>query len=159
MQFYTVIGAILVAACGLEGARRLNGSVESELVRLRACISLFRYVRSQIDLYALPIGEIFERCDREALLLCGWTAEEPPSTFGELFDCVRIGDKEAEKIIFEFCSDFGKNYREEQLKRCDGCISALERRGECLSGEVPNKKKLNLTLCLCASAALIILLI
>ena len=159
MQFYTVAGAILVVLCGLEGARRLNKSLEADLVCVDAYVCLFRYVRSQIDCYALPIGEIFERADAELLFACGWRREEAPRALDELFSCCFVSDKEAKSVISEFCSDFGRNYREEQLKRCDACITALERCRERLEGEAPDKKKLNLTLLLCASAALVILLI
>lgn len=159
MQFYTVAGAIIVSACGLEGARRLNRSAESNVSGVGAYLSFLRYVRSQIDCYALPICEIFERCSRELLFSCGWRCEEAPKSFEELFSCARITDKEAKNIISEFCSDFGRNYREEELKRCDFCITALEKCRERLAAEVPNKKKLNLTLCLSSALAIIILLV
>ncbi len=159
MQFYTAAGAILILLAGLEGARRLCKSAEKEVAGVDAYLSLLRYVRTQIDCYALPIGEIFKRCSDELLFLCGWRQKEAPSSFDELIASARIADKEAKNIIFEFCSDFGRNYREEQLKRCDWSINALEKCRERLAGEVPNKKKLNLTLCLSASAALIILLL
>ena len=159
MQFYAVVGAILVLLAGLEGARRLNRSAEEDLARVDAYLSLLKYVRTQIDCYALPIGEIFGRCSEELLYTCGWSQKGSPSTVDELFSCNKISDKEAKNVIFEFCSDFGRSYREEQLKRCDSCINSLEKCRERLAGEVPNKKKLNLTLCLSASAALIILLL
>ena len=110
-------------------------------------------------MFALPIGEIFQGCSRELLRSCGWRKEECPRSTEELFACCKINDKEARRIISEFCSDFGRNYREEELKRCDFCITALEKCRERLTGEVPNKKKLNLTLCLSSALALIILLI
>ena len=159
MQFYTVAGAIVLLTAGLEGARRLCKMAEDDIFGVDAYLSFLRYVRTQIDCYALPIGEIFERCSKELLYSCGWRQESAPHTFEELFSCNHISDKEAKNVIFEFCSDFGRNYREEELKRCDSCITALEKCRERLAREVPNKKKLNLTLCLSASVALIILLL
>lgn len=159
MQFFTAAGAIVLALCGLEGARRLNKSAEDDVSGALAYLSLISYVRSQIDKYALPIGEIFQGCSRELLFSCGWRKEECPRSTEELFACCKINDKEARRIISEFCSDFGRSYRDEELRRCDSSIAALKRCNERLCGEVTNKKKLNLTLCLSGSLALIILLI
>ena len=159
MQFYTAIGAIVIAWCGLEGARRLNRRVQSDICVIDAYISLLRYIRTQIDCYALPIGEIFEKCDWSLLSLCGWERKDTPSEFKELFFHSNIRDKMTRDIISEFSADFGRNYRDEELKRCEGCIAALEAERVRLATEMPNRKKLNLTLCLSASLALIILFV
>ena len=159
MQFFTVAGAIVVALCGLEGARRLNKSVDADLSGVSAYLSLLYYTRTQIDLYALPVSEIFERCSHELLFSCGWCEESVPSSFDELFDCCKINDKEAKKVIMDFCRGFGRNYREEELRRCDSSIALLTQCHERLFSEMTNKKKLNFTLCLSGSLALIILLI
>lgn len=159
MQIFSLIGAMIIAWCGIEGARRLNHQVQSDINIIDAYVVLLRYVRAQIDCYALPISDIFHRCDRELLFLCGWSMEEGPKNFKELFLCSYIRDKMARSIISEFCADFGQNYRDEQLKRCDVCISSLEVCRERMASEVWNRKKLNLTLCLSGSFALIILLV
>ena len=159
MQFLTAAGAILVALCALEGARRLNRGIDEDLSGVDAYLALLHYVRSQIDQYALPLGEIFERCSRDVLSSCGWREERAPLGFDELYSCCRIDDKDAKKVISEFCVGFGRNYREEELRRCDFAIETLGRCHRRLVGEASKKKKLNLTLCLCGAAALIILLI
>ena len=159
MQFFTVAGAIVVLLCALECARRLNKSADADLCTVDAYLSLLRYARSQIDMYALPVGEIFARCSRELLGSCGWLDERTPESFDELFSSCEISDKEARNIVFEFCSEFGKNYREEELRRCDFAINALEGCRERIFSELAKKKKLNITLCLSGALALIILLI
>ena len=159
MQFYTVIGAIVIAWCGVESARRLNRGVQDDIRVIDAYLSLLRYIRTQIDCYALPIGEIFEKCDGVVLSNCGWKREGAPREFKELFLCSDVRDKTTANIISEFCTDFGRNYRDEELKRCEGCIESLEAERTRLVSEMPNRKKLNLTLCLSASLALIILFV
>ena len=159
MTFYTVAGAALIVAAALECARRLCRRAEEDIRGVCAYLSLLRYIRTQVDCYALPIGEIFEKCSSDLLVSCGWRGDDPPNTLCELFSYSKIRDGEARGIIFGFCSDFGRNYREEELKRCDASIISLEKCRERLAGEVPNRKKMGLTLCLCASAALIILLL
>ena len=159
MQFYTVAGAVILAFCGLEGAKRLNRNMDGEIAYTEAFIALLRYVRGQIDCYALPIGDIFSRCDRELLSTCGWQGELAPRSFDELMPHCFVSDGEAKSAIVEFVADFGKNYREEQLKRCDGCISCLERARDRLVHKARERKRLNFTICLCSSLALIILLV
>lgn len=150
---------MIIAACGIESARRLNYKAQADINMIEAYLSLLRYTRGQIDCYALPIGDIFEKCDGERLWACGWREPVHPRGFDELFLCSNINDKTTRDVVLEFCSDFGQNYREEQLKRCDFCISALESRKDELLSRLSDKKKLNLALCLSASLAVIILLV
>ena len=159
MQFYTIVGAFIIALCGVESAKRLNISAERDIAAADAFLKLLRYARAQIDCYALPVRDIFERCGMEMLSLCGWREDRFPDTFLELYSNCYISDKGVRGIILEFCSDFGQSYREEQLKRCDACISELEGRKSELSFEAPKQKRLNVTLCLGASVAVIILLV
>ena len=154
-----LIGSGMILVCSIFFTISHRRFEEKKLRTLDGLIALITYIKGQVDCYALPIGEIFERADAELLFACGWRREEAPQALDELFSCCFVSDKEAKSVISEFCSDFGRNYREEQLKRCDACITALERCRERLEGEAPDKKKLNLTLLLCASAALVILLI
>ena len=128
MQFYTVIGSVIIAWCGIESAKRLNREIQRDIRIVDAYLSLLRYIRTQIDLYALPIGEIFEKCDKAMLFSCGWKGEELPKDFRELFLCGNIRDKMTKEIISEFCADFGRNYREEELKKC-GFIQENDTKG------------------------------
>ena len=159
MQFYTVIGSVIIAWCGIESAKRLNREIQRDIRIVDAYLSLLRYIRTQIDLYALPIGEIFKKCDKTMLFSCGWKSEELPKDFRELFLCGNIRDKMTKEIISEFCADFGRNYREEELKRCEVYIESLEIQRGRLASEIPNRKKLNITLCVSVSLALIILFV
>jgi hypothetical protein len=113
----------------------------------------------QIDCYALPIDEILKRCEGEVLFRCGWISEERPGDLLELFYAVRINDKAVYKTVLDFCSDFGRNYREEQLKRCDVSLCELQERRDQLRSDFQNRKKLNYTRWLSGAAALIIFLL
>ncbi len=161
MIIYKVFGALFLILSAFLTALTLTRSYELEIRTVEGYIELIRYVRTQVDIYALPIDEILKRCDGELVLRCGGDVRYPPKDMLELFSGARasIKDKASQKVILEFCSDFGRNYREEELKRCDASISVLEARRDALRGDVQNKKKMCYTLSLSAAAALIILLI
>ncbi len=159
MILFKVLGALFLVLSASSAAVVINRGYDLEIRTIEGYIELIRYIRTQIDLYALPIDEILKRCDDELILRCGGDAFERARDISELFSGASVRDKAAQKEIEEFCSDFGRNYREEQLKRCDASISALDARREALRGDVQNKKKMSYTLSLSAAAALIILLI
>ncbi len=156
------LGALFLVLSAFEAARTLSRTYELEILTIEGYIELIRQVRTEVDIYALPIDEILKRCDGELLLRCGKEEDKTPEDLISLFSGAggkRIKDKVAYKEIFEFCSDFGHNYREEELKRCDASIAMLEARRDVLRGDVHNKKKMSYTLALSAAAALVILLI
>ena len=161
MLFYSITGALTVLACGIELSRRLNRAADRELCEADKYVALLRYIRVQIDCFALPISEILKRADRELLEGCGWSDEIPPESLYLLFTradaCAKDG--KIQRILLEFCEDFGKSYLEDQIRRCDDFISLLLERRAVLANELSSKKKLNSTLCISGSLALIILLI
>ena len=63
------------------------------------------------------------------------------------------------KYFWKNFSDFGKYYRDEQVKRCEICLSMLEEHAEKIRDELKSKKKLNTTLIMSACIALAILLL
>ena len=140
-------------------SRRLNERVAENLSALERYISLLHYIKAQVDCFVLPISDILKRADGEMLFGCGWRGDVPPSSLEELISRASLDDSAAQSILLEFCSDFGKSYLDDQLRRCDHYISLLEDRREILGRELPSKKKLNSTLCISAALAIVILLI
>ena len=159
MQFCSLAGAIIILACGFELSRRLNKRYSERLSSAEAYLALLRYIRSQIDCYALPIGDILERADKDLLIRCGWRMEDSPRSLEELLEKSESVDFGANPLLREFCLDFGNNYRDEQLRRCDHYINALSDISDALARELPSKKKLNSTLCISGALAVVILLI
>ena len=157
MHLFTLIGTATILACGIEGARRLNGMAQKEVSLIDAYVTLVRYITVQIDCFARPIGDILKNCDKKILETCG--IQNEASDLFELFSCCELSDKDALSIFGSFCSEFGKSYLDEQLKRCEICVSSLEKRKEELSSELQKKKKVNFTLCISGAICLIILLL
>ena len=159
MLLYSLAGAVVILACGIETARRLNAKISKEENRIEKYITLLRYIRSQIDCFALPICDILGRADRELLLSCGWSGDTPPRSLEEMLGEASLEDNASQSVLLEFCRDFGKSYLDEQVRRCDHYISFLEERREAINKDLPRKKKLNSTLCISGALAVIILLI
>ena len=159
MLLYKALGAIVIFVCGIETARRLNARLTGENERTEKYILLLRYIKVQIDCFALPIGEILARTEGSLLAGCGWRSESAPTSLDEMLTEAGLGDRTSQGILLEFCKDFGRSYLDEQIRRCDHYITLLEERQVSVGKDIPRRKKLNSTLCISGALALIILLI
>ena len=159
MLLYKALGAIVIFACGIETARRLNARLTGENERTEKYILLLRYIKAQIGCFALPIGEILARAEASLLAGCGWRRESAPTSLEQMLAEAGLGDRTSQGILLEFCKDFGRSYLDEQIRRCDHYITLLEERQVSVGKDIPRRKKLNSTLCISGALALIILLI
>ena len=136
----------------------MNASASAKCEQVEALIKFLRYIRNQVDFYALPASEILEDCENELFLGCGLYNIPKELSFEKLADECDIYDKESEKIVKEFFCGFGRCYREEQIRECERCIASLEERRAELFMQLPKKKKINNTLCIASALCLGILL-
>ena len=158
-MLYSLAGAVVIFVCGIEISKRLNAKISKDHERIEKYILLLRYIKAQIDCFALPICDILKRVDKELLFGCGWEGDIPPCSLEEMLKEASVEDDDARSILLEFCKDFGKSYLEDQIRRCDHYIALLEDRRDVLNKDLPRKKKLNSTLCISGALAIIILLI
>ncbi len=135
---------------------RLNRRATAALRQTEAVCELMGYIKAQIECFSLPIGDILARADRQLLSACGYGGSTAPPSLSELCLHIRWEDRESEKIFRRFCSEFGRSFRAEQVSRCAYFLSLLEDRKKTQDRELPAKKKLNSTLCLSSSLALLI---
>ena len=159
MSVYSIVGSMLLLLCGMAGARMMNRSDEAKLKQVEAFLTLLRYTGEQIDCYALSAPEILSRCDLRLLEACGMMAENVPRSFEELVQVCRCEDAVSINLMKRFADGFGKQNRAEQVKECDRYIEALSARQKLLSTEIPNKRKLHMTICLTGAAMAVILLL
>ena len=157
MHFYKIAGAMILVLSGCAGAWFMNSAASRSLSQTEAFISFLRFVRIQIECFAMPAGEIILRCDRTLLEECGLRGEPLPTTLDELVGRCAVRDSEVGEVLRGFASSFGKGYRDEQLRECDYYLGLLCDRRQKMSEELPRKKKLNSTLCICWALALVIL--
>ena len=149
-------GAILVLSGG-GTAIFLCRYHRRRLETLDALIALLFYIKGQVDCFARPLGEILTSLPKETLGACGLT--RPPSSLQEIVEECRIYlDRESLRLLSGFASEFGTNFRQEQVKRCAHYISLLGEEREKCAGRVTASCRTGSTVCLCLSLCLLILL-
>ncbi len=153
------LGCGLLLSCGILLGLLLNRRAGGVLSRLEAYLELLRLAKLQVSCFSLPVGDILRRADPGLLYRCGWTAEEPPGDFSELTARCPVGDPRCDRLLLSFAEGFGRGYREEQLRECDGYIDPLEDRRAQLREGLGGRKRIHATLCVSGALALIILLV
>ena len=159
MGFYKLVGAVLLALSGVAGAVWMNRRSSMGLRQADGFLALLRYVRNQVECFALPVSEILRRCDPRVLSECGYASESVPRRMEELVEACRVEDRETVAYMARFSAEFGRCYRDEQVQSCEYYCSLLLSRRNALAGELPGKKKLHSTLCVSGALAMVILLI
>lgn len=159
MGFYRIAGALILAISGVAGAYWMNQSATETLRQVESWLGLLRYVKAQVDCFALPVSVILSRADADLLRGCGYGESRTPENFDELLGHCSIRDGETGNILRGFADEFGKSYREEQSRGCDYYFSLLDERREALLSQLPVKKKINSALCISSALAIVILLI
>ena len=151
------LGALFLVGCAVTVAQHLIKRERSALAALDAWIALLGEIRTQIDCFLLPIDEILQNTRLECFqaFLQG---KKPISLAQALHATSPWLDAESQRILSDFVASFGGSYSEEQIKRCDLGLSALQKHRERISLELPKRKKLYLALSSCASVGLAILL-
>lgn len=124
---------------------------------LEAWIDLIFHIRTQIDCYLKPIGEILQGADMGLLQACmGTPTDRAPQILLERCRPYLSGD--AERLLTAFVGEIGCSYREEQVKRCDFYMESLRRLSEKEREELPARLRVRTSLCVCASVGAAILL-
>ncbi len=159
MHFYRIAGALILAFSGFGAAFMINSRLLRSLKQTEAVIAFIRFIRSQVECFALPASDIISACDKELLRSCGFEGAVPPTELVTLIDSFGISDGETASLARGFAEGFGKGYREEQIKECDYYIELLRERRQAIAEALPAKRKVNSTLCVASALALIILLL
>ena len=147
----TVLGIVALAAWSRVQKERKGLAV------LEAWITLLYEVRNRIDCFSLPINQILSNTDRALLDTLGCNGENP--TPDRLF-------RSSEAFLYEDCKallrallgELGTSYRQEQVKRCDHYLKALEAHRDKIKQNLPMRQKMLVTLHLCAGLGAVILL-
>ena len=154
-----ILGIAILLFSGGGIAVFLSKEEDIKLLRTRAWIEMMIFVRSSVDSYAMTASEILASCDKGLLQRLGYGEEIAPQSLSGLFESVGVPDRESGEALRSFFGDFGKNYREYQVSRCDDCIRRLREREAELSSGIAAKKKVIFAISLCAAAAVVILLL
>ena len=137
----------------------LNTRAIGSLAHTEALISFLRCVRLRVDCYAMPIDRILADCDKSIYEGLGYSDEKKPEDLSCFAECCASLKGELGTIMGRFASEFGKSYRDEQVKLCDRYIDELTVMRSDILTRLPMQKKLNSTLCISGAMAIVILLI
>lgn len=151
------LGALLILAVGAITAQAGAMREREKLTVLDAWLGLLLYVRGQIDCYLLPLDEIFRGADVE-LLRAASAGREAETWEGLLRASLPHLGKESARLLTALMRELGSSYREEQLRRCDYYLSALEKERDRLAAALPARQKLCVASCLCTALGTAILL-
>ena len=152
-----LLGSILILTAGVLTAQHTIAKERRRLAVLDGWVELLVYIRSQIDCFLTPVGEILEHADPALLRAC--TAGSVPRSLPQLFSAaLPYLDPTCRRLLGGMIREIGSNYREEQLKRCDYYLAALQSRRDTVAASLPSRQKLCRALCICIAAGGAILL-
>ena len=157
MLGFKLLGAGLMVLVGWSLGRGLCAEEHRRLEQTQSAVALLGCIRSQIDIYLLPLGDILQSCDAKLLRACGidtvdLCAENISARCGGLLDSA------VRDTLTEYLGRAGRGDRAAELALCDSCIRTLEARLQKLSGEHSRRCRLIMTLCICAPAGVALLL-
>ena len=151
-----LLGGALLLSVGALAAYQRSRAERQRLAVLDAWIDLLLALRAEIDRYLTPIDRFFARADKRTLQTLGNAgakslAELIPHTLPFL-------TADVQKQLSDFARDLGDCYREEQIRRCEDCITSIRRYREAVASELPARHKIGITMSLSAALGLVILL-
>ncbi|NLW74251.1 MAG: hypothetical protein GX057_05065 [Clostridiales bacterium] len=163
MSLYKVLGALLLLFGGVLCGRALCRRAEAGLLQTEGFVALLKYIRNQIDCYLMPVDRILAGCDPGILMACGLVADadlREIKSFSELLDCCELCVSEATaELLRKFAGELGTSYRDMQLKICDYYIGKLSAERDRLQAELPARRKMIMTICICAFAGVALIMI
>ncbi len=147
----TVLGIVALAAWSTVQKER------KELAVLEAWITLLQEIRNQIDCFSLPLNHILSHADRAVLSTLECDRQNP--TLEQLFHTSEgFLDEESKKLLGALIGELGTSYRQEQVKRCDHYLKLLGAHCDKIKQTLPMRRKMLVTLHLCAGLGAVILL-
>ena len=155
--------AIKLLGCALillAGGLTAISLVKYEKKRIRVLdgwIDLIFYIRSQIDCYLMPIGDILKSADADILKSCGVSGR--CDSIEALYQKSRFYlNEEAKRLLSSFVKEIGSSYREEQVKRCDYYAAALRNLREKQMEGLPSRLRVCVAISLCGACGIAVLL-
>jgi hypothetical protein len=131
-------------------------------------ISLIYYIKGQIDCYAMPISDILAGVDPAIIAAClGLEGNVHMPRLGEGEESPLPGlvqesrlylDTESERLLTTFTGELGRNFRAEQVSRCDYYVTALTEERKKLMDTLPARLRATCTLCICCALVAAVLL-
>ena len=159
MLYFKTLGVLLLLGTGLGIGTALVAFERRRCRQAEGFLQLLRYVRVQIECYALPVGRILNGCEGRILADCGVESEKTPD-FAALLRGTRLYlPEEMCRLLWEFGRQLGGSHREDQLRSCDYYLERWIPWCDRLRAELPKREKMMLLLPMAFAAMLVLLLI
>jgi hypothetical protein len=158
MLFYKLAGTALLLFCGGMTGRAICEKSKTVLTRTEGFIALIKYIRNQIDCYLMPLEKILAGCPDDILEACG-SIRGAKTIFEFLGSCDLQLSDESVNLLNKFAAELGSGYRDTQLKLCDYYIGKLTSERDRMQSEYPARRKMIMTLCLCAAAGAAVIML
>lgn len=152
-----ILGAFLILSAGALCART---SVQYEKKRIRVIdgwIDLIFYIRSRIDCYLTPLGDIL--AERQDAITELYVPKKNATDLHAILSASTVYlDGETQRLLTGFVHEIGSSYREEQVRRCDYYITSLRTLRERNAAELPMRMRMSVTISLCIAIGAAVLL-
>ena len=159
MHCFKIVGIVLILCCGVLGGLSFAMFERRRYRQAEGFLSLLRHIRLQIDCFSMPVAQILAACDARILADCG-TEATALSDFNALLQGTRLYvPEEMCRLLFDFGTQLGSSYREEQLRCCDYFLERLIPCCDRLRAELPKRERMALILPVAISAMLVLLLL
>lgn len=158
-----LLGSLLLVGAGAYVAMASARYERRRVGVLDGYLSLLRFIRGQINCFAMPMEQILAGVDGSVLAACrgqtGWDAGRPtPSIPLLLRDSHGYLGAESERLLASFSHELGHTHRAEQVGRCDYYLSALEEQRARLADTLPTRIRTGGALCMTCALAIAVLL-
>ena len=147
-----VFSAVMIAS-------NISEKTDATIKSVSALREILEHTKNMIDCYSLPVSEILGGINFSLLIDCGFSKNMPPLDFEEFLINSHIPDSEAKELMSAFAEGFGKGYRQDELSRCSLYLEKMRSREQKLIKEASKKKNMIFTVAICASLAVVILVI
>ncbi len=158
------LGAVILATTAyLLGAALAKKELE-KLQAVTSLISFFGFMRRRMLSERAPLYEVFSSYNDELLEKTGFLPELRAhrsginGSFERAARCLSVDDDIYRELLL-FGNELGSLPLDEQIKRIDACLSALEEKKKILSDSIPSKQKCIKTVCLLAGVLVAIIML
>ncbi len=154
---YKMIGSLLLTLSGGCLALAFGRYERQRILVLDGFISLLRFIRGQVDCFAMPMQDILSSVDPSVLAACqghdrviapALYPNFPPSLPELLSESRNFLGRESERLLSSFVGEFGHTFKSEQVGRCDYYLSALGEERRRLADALPGRLRAGNTLCM-----------
>ncbi|MEE0970429.1 MAG: stage III sporulation protein AB [Clostridia bacterium] len=152
-----IIGAFLLLSVALLASFALIYKEKRRISQLSAISELVGFIYKKIEAFNMPVPDILRSADPVLLKNCGFADELEFSALLSRDDLYI--DEKTKSYLYDFSAGLGRSYRDEQLRHCAYYLSELEAYSKVQKADYPKKRRMILTLSVCAALGIIIIMI